>query len=351
MEPELALGALNQLKEREVTADMTESKTVYPHDAERARKDGELTEYRVSNRLNNDCAHDIAQAISKRSGGWRLPDGMAADMVAKYGIKRVKAVLAHTAREQDYDGRYSQDNKDWAGDVYPRPENCKAVNAHPLLLNEYIGQFRQYERESAPIYPHSLEYAEQNGEVDACYTSAAMNISCSQAIDKAVQDSNYEPAVLDGFVDIVRKAHMHKLAQTVGQYEKSHRMARRNRLTYFHSDFGVFVPEANVSHQRMQTRCNEIMEKKAARAERRPSALQKLEDAKKEVAPPVPGGHPAKSKTAALEFVLAKKQYAAITGREQAKDKDALLYQIRQSFKPGEITPEDANRIADNFPL
>ncbi len=51
-------------------------------------------------------------------------------------------------------------------------------------------------------------------------------------------------------------------------------------------------------------------------------------------------------RTAALEFVLAKKQYHAITGREQPREHDVLLYQIRQSFKPGEVTPEDANRIA-----
>lgn len=50
--------------------------------------------------------------------------------------------------------------------------------------------------------------------------------------------------------------------------------------------------------------------------------------------------------TAAWEFVLAKKQYFSITGREQDPEHDVLLYQIRQSFPPGEISPEEANRIA-----
>lgn len=49
--------------------------------------------------------------------------------------------------------------------------------------------------------------------------------------------------------------------------------------------------------------------------------------------------------TADTEFLLAKRQYFYITGREQKRDKDILLYQIRQAFKPGEITPEEANRI------
>ena len=34
-----------------------------------------------------------------------------------------------------------------------------------------------------------------------------------------------------------------------------------------------------------------------------------------------------------------------IRDREQRRDADVLCYQIRQSFKPGEITPEEANRI------
>ncbi|MFT8889184.1 MAG: relaxase/mobilization nuclease domain-containing protein [Ethanoligenens sp.] len=50
-------------------------------------------------------------------------------------------------------------------------------------------------------------------------------------------------------------------------------------------------------------------------------------------------------KTADAEFLLSKAQYKAITGREQKRDADILCYQIRQAFLPGEITPEEANRI------
>lgn len=49
--------------------------------------------------------------------------------------------------------------------------------------------------------------------------------------------------------------------------------------------------------------------------------------------------------TADAEFLLSKSKYKAITGREQRRDADVLCYQIRQSFKPGEITPEEANRV------
>ena len=40
---------------------------------------------------------------------------------------------------------------------------------------------------------------------------------------------------------------------------------------------------------------------------------------------------------------LMKRQYEHITGRTQAHD--VIAYQIRQSFKPGEITPEEANKV------
>ena len=43
------------------------------------------------------------------------------------------------------------------------------------------------------------------------------------------------------------------------------------------------------------------------------------------------------------EFMLSKRQYHQITGREQTND--VIAYQIRQSFKPEEITPELANKI------
>lgn len=46
--------------------------------------------------------------------------------------------------------------------------------------------------------------------------------------------------------------------------------------------------------------------------------------------------------TADAEFLLSKAKYKVATGREQRRDADVLCYQIRQSFKPGEISPEEA---------
>ena len=49
--------------------------------------------------------------------------------------------------------------------------------------------------------------------------------------------------------------------------------------------------------------------------------------------------------TAAEEFELSKRLYFQITGRSQPVHRDVIMYRVIQSFKPGEVSPEEANRI------
>ena len=44
------------------------------------------------------------------------------------------------------------------------------------------------------------------------------------------------------------------------------------------------------------------------------------------------------------QFVSAKAEYIQRTGRIRGKD-DVIAYHMRQAFAPGEITPEEANRL------
>ena len=50
------------------------------------------------------------------------------------------------------------------------------------------------------------------------------------------------------------------------------------------------------------------------------------------------------SRVADAQFLLDKQTYVARTGRVRGKD-DVIAYHLRQSFVPGEITPEEANRL------
>ena len=54
------------------------------------------------------------------------------------------------------------------------------------------------------------------------------------------------------------------------------------------------------------------------------------------------------SRVADAQFLLDKQTYMASTGRVRGKD-DVIAYHLRQSFVPGEITPEEANRLGVEF--
>lgn len=52
-------------------------------------------------------------------------------------------------------------------------------------------------------------------------------------------------------------------------------------------------------------------------------------------------------KTVEGEFLLSKREYRTLTGRTQKNE--VIAYQVRQSFKPGEITAEEANKVGYEF--
>jgi len=47
------------------------------------------------------------------------------------------------------------------------------------------------------------------------------------------------------------------------------------------------------------------------------------------------------------EFALSKREYRFYTGKDERNN--VIAYQVRQSFKPGEVTPEEANLIGYDF--
>lgn len=55
-------------------------------------------------------------------------------------------------------------------------------------------------------------------------------------------------------------------------------------------------------------------------------------------------GYECDTRIADAEFLLSKRQYMNLTGRSRGED-DVIAYHLRQSFKPGEVTPEEANQI------
>lgn len=61
-------------------------------------------------------------------------------------------------------------------------------------------------------------------------------------------------------------------------------------------------------------------------------------------------GYECDSRIADAEFLLSKRQYLNLTGRDRGAD-DVIAYHLRQAFKPGEVTPEEANQIGRELAL
>ena len=61
-------------------------------------------------------------------------------------------------------------------------------------------------------------------------------------------------------------------------------------------------------------------------------------------------GYECDTRVADAEFLLSKRQYFNRTGRSQGAD-DVIAYHLRQAFKPGEVTPEEANQIGRELAL
>lgn len=62
-------------------------------------------------------------------------------------------------------------------------------------------------------------------------------------------------------------------------------------------------------------------------------------------------GYQCSPDTAWQEFIVSKQIYTATTGRRRAPDKDVISYLLIQSFEPGTITPEDANKLGYQMAL
>ena len=111
---------------------------VYPHSAAYAREHGELEQYRASNNVNRQCKESIEAAVREHFDGMYLSHDAAKGVIETYGMERVSMVLSNTVQLQDWDGRYSRRNKEWAKTIpNDNPETVRcgyALNSHPAVI-------------------------------------------------------------------------------------------------------------------------------------------------------------------------------------------------------------------------
>ena len=130
---------------------------VYRHSTDYAKQNGELEEYRASRKENILCKEAIEDSIRQHYTNNRLDDACVKQVVDEFGADRVFYVLANTVQFHTWDGRYSQQNKDWAeGILIPKDQTswdddrnvAFLLSSHPVLVNGFLDIARkQYARD------------------------------------------------------------------------------------------------------------------------------------------------------------------------------------------------------------
>ena len=135
---------------------------VYKYPGEYARENGELEQYRASRKANIACKEAIETAISEHYRDNRLGPEAVRQVVEQFGFDRTMYVLANTIQQKDWDGRISQDNKNWARTIPVFEDRdgfsddrrtAFVVTSHPGLTDLFAAQARTeqaLEKEKAP---------------------------------------------------------------------------------------------------------------------------------------------------------------------------------------------------------
>ena len=124
---------------------MPEHKPLYLYSLKEAAEWDEKDEWRESYLENCDCARAIERAIDEHYDGQCLKS-CAQEIIDRYGFDRVNFVLAATVRQGTHDGRYSEDNKNWARrfSVMDKENTWQyRVRSHPGLVNLFVADARR----------------------------------------------------------------------------------------------------------------------------------------------------------------------------------------------------------------
>ena len=116
-------------------------------------KDIQLSLARAEYQENVECKLAIEQAIARHYDGSHLDSTAAREVVEKFGAERVLYVLAGTLQQNEWDGRFSRDNKAWAKTAKADPlfahRRDFSVQSNPGLVDLFLTQVRR-EAEKPP---------------------------------------------------------------------------------------------------------------------------------------------------------------------------------------------------------
>lgn len=120
---------------------------LYQENARYAREHDELDLFRASHKANIACRDAIEAAIAECFDGMHLPRDAAKGVLAQFGPERVTHVLAATLLDKSWDKRFSDQNVSWAASVPMFDIGNRnldyTVNSHPAVLDGFVGLVRR----------------------------------------------------------------------------------------------------------------------------------------------------------------------------------------------------------------
>ena len=120
---------------------------LYPYSAAEARTRDELALWRTSYRANVGCARDIEAELRTHFDGAHLDDSFLQPFVNKWGYRRINFVLSNTLQQLSYDGRFSPSNREWAKKSYVPADSdhniAFLVTSHPAVLDGFVSMVRK----------------------------------------------------------------------------------------------------------------------------------------------------------------------------------------------------------------
>lgn len=120
---------------------------IYYNSIDYAIEHDEINAFYASSITYKDCKMAIDDAICRHFDGHHLGADCMEEVVNNFSPERVKNVLAYTVQSNEWDGRFSRDNKEWAKSVDTEHMGILAyqyvVNSHPAVLDGFISMFRR----------------------------------------------------------------------------------------------------------------------------------------------------------------------------------------------------------------
>lgn len=144
---------------------MPDFKPLYRNSINVARESKQLSAWRESLAENKRCRDFLDDLIENNWDGMHLTGNIQQQAVDEFGYDRVMWVLANHMQHNEYDGRFSADNKIWSDGTYiPRPD--KNELRHDPYLNDHSAAYL--------LYSHPDKVNELTDKVRELYNSLNM---------------------------------------------------------------------------------------------------------------------------------------------------------------------------------